>query len=111
VRVFTCMCVCMCVSVCVCVCGWVGGWVQESDFTSELTNAPAALWHIIFDDTELGEVRVRVCEGETERVRQKKRKRGGRGWEREKEGERESVCGALFWKTLSYGSCVCVHAR
>ena len=28
---------------------------HESDFTSDLTNAPAALWHIELDDESIGE--------------------------------------------------------
>ena len=37
--------------------GTVEKWLsaQESDFTSDLTNSPAALWHIVFDDKNIGE--------------------------------------------------------
>ena len=55
--VFACMHACMCMA-------WFAKrdliaflrlQAHESDFTSDLTNAPAALWHIELDDESIGE--------------------------------------------------------
>ena len=41
-----------------CVDGTVTGWLpaEESDFVSELTRDPAALWHVRFDTDEVWDV-------------------------------------------------------